>query len=96
MKKALVFLLLSGVGVGLFLLWRRSQQQVAPADDLWAPVETWPATIADRWPTTPAPVVDEEEPPVSSASVGGSAAVSPEAAEETPTPKRAPRKRAGS
>jgi|GEM_PF-1671472 hypothetical protein len=59
MKKVLVFLLLGGIGVGAFVLWRRMQQQVEPTTDLWAPVEAWPADGADRWPT---PTTSAETP----------------------------------
>jgi len=96
MKKALVFLLLGGVGAAAFLLWRRMQQQAAPAEDLWAPVETWPATISDRWPSTPAPVVQDEETPAPTSIADDSASDSAASGEGAPVAKRAPRKRAGS
>ena len=86
MKKALALLLLGGIGAAAFLLWRRSQLQAAPDQDLWAPVETWPATGADRWPTSPATVVDP-------GASDGAAQVPDETAD---VPKRVPRKRAGS
>jgi len=84
MKKALVFLLLGGIGAAAFLLWRRSQMQAQAEQDLWAPVETWPATGADRWPTTPSPYVEPVEPDATTDDEAAAA------------PKRAPRKRASS
>jgi hypothetical protein len=86
MKKALVFLLLGGIGAAAFLLWRRSQIQSVADQDLWAPVETWPATGADRWPTTPSTVVEPVEPQVEANASD----------DQTSAPKRTPRKRAGS
>ena len=88
-----MFLLLGGIGAAGFLLWRRSRMQAQAEQDLWAPVETWPATEADRWPSTPAASSTPASPttivePVAPEATAGS----PEA---TP-PKRAPRKRAES
>jgi len=89
MKKALVFLLLGGIGAAVFVLWRRSQTQSMTEQDLWAPVESWPAAGADRWPTTPSTIVEPVEPvePEINSSVSS---------EKAPAPKRTPRKRAGS
>lgn len=90
MKKVLLLLLLGGAAAGAFLLWRRSQQPSVASDDLWAPIETWPAQAADRWPSSPDADADV------SAGPSVPAVVPPAADPAAAAPKRPVRRKAES